>query len=58
MLEIKLCANCKRSLSGKDIDSRHAVYQEDGKLLCLECLTFKTKKKRVMKKKILSWNHY
>ena len=46
MLEIKLCANCKRSLSRKDIDSRHAVYQEDGKLLCLECLTFKTKKEK------------
>jgi len=46
MLEIKLCANCKRSLSRKDIDSRHAVYQEDGKLLCRECLTLKTKKEK------------
>ena len=46
MLEIKLCANCKRSLSRKDFDSRHAVYQEDGKLLCRECLTLKTKKEK------------
>ena len=41
-----MCANCKRSLSRKDIDSRHAVYQEDGKLLCRECLTLKTKEEK------------
>ena len=46
MLEIKLCVNCKRSLSRKDIDSGHAVYQEDGKLICRECLTFKIKKEK------------
>ncbi|HHT9144227.1 MAG: hypothetical protein Q7J76_02205 [Candidatus Brocadiaceae bacterium] len=46
MLEIKLCANCKRSLSRKDIDAGHAVYQEDGKLLCRECLTLKIKKEK------------
>ena len=46
MLEIKLCANCKRSLSRKDIDSGHAVCQEDGKLLCRECLTLKIKKEK------------
>ena len=46
MLEIKLCANCKRSLSGKDVDSRQAVYQEDGKLICRECLTLKMKKEK------------
>lgn len=46
MLEIKLCANCKRSLSKNDIDSGHALYQEDGKLFCRECLTIKTRKEK------------
>jgi len=46
MLEIKLCVNCKRSLSRKDIDSGHAVYQEDGKLICRECLTLRIKKEK------------
>jgi hypothetical protein len=46
MLEIKLCANCKRSLSKNDIDSGRAVYQEDGKLLCRECLTTKIRKEK------------
>jgi len=46
MLEIKLCANCKRSLSRKDVDSGYAVYQEDGKLICRECLTLKIKKEK------------
>lgn len=51
MLEIKLCVNCKRSLSGKDIDSGHAVYQEDGKLLCRECLSLNIKKEKGYKEK-------
>ena len=51
MLEIKLCANCKRSLSTKDIDSGHAVYQEDGKLLCRECLSLNIKKEKGYKEK-------
>lgn len=51
MLEIKLCVNCKRSLSRKDIDSGHAVYQEDGKLLCRECLTLRIKKEKGYKEK-------
>ena len=46
MLEIKLCTNCKRSLSKKDIDSGHAVYQEDGKLVCRECTALKSKKEK------------
>ncbi len=46
MLEIKLCTNCKRSLSNKDIESGHASYQESGKLLCRECLTLKMKKEK------------
>ncbi len=46
MLEIKLCANCKRSLSKKDIDSGYAIHQEGGKFLCLECMTLKTKKEK------------
>lgn len=46
MLEIKLCTNCKRSLSKKDIDSGHAVYQEDGKLICRECMSLKSKKEK------------
>lgn len=46
MLEIKLCTNCKRSLSKKDIDSGHAVYQEDGKPICRECLTLRIKKEK------------
>lgn len=46
MLEIKLCANCKRSLSRKDIDSGYAVYQEDGRLICKECSSLKVKKEK------------
>lgn len=46
MLEIKLCAVCKRSLSKNDIDSGYAVYQEGGKLLCRECFTVKTRKEK------------
>lgn len=46
MLEIKLCTNCKRSLSKNDIDSGHAVYQESGKLLCRECFALKSRKER------------
>jgi len=46
MLEIKLCANCKRSLSKKDIDSGYAVYQEDGRLICKECSSLKIKKEK------------
>jgi len=46
MLEIKLCTNCKRSLSKKDIDSGYAVYQEDGKLICKECSSLKIKKEK------------
>jgi hypothetical protein len=46
MLEIKLCTNCKRSLSKKDIDSGYAVYQEDGRLICKECSSLKIKKEK------------
>lgn len=46
MLEIKLCGNCKRSLSKNDIDSGRAMYLEDGKLICRECLTLKSKKEK------------
>lgn len=46
MLEIKLCANCKRSLSNNDIGSGYAVYQEGGKLLCKECIAMKTRKEK------------
>ncbi len=46
MLEIKLCTNCKRSLSKNDIDSGYAVYQESGKLFCRECLAVKTRKEK------------
>ncbi|MDQ1272582.1 MAG: hypothetical protein QG591_1212 [Planctomycetota bacterium] len=46
MLEIKLCGNCKRSLSKNDVDSGRAMYQEDGKLICRECLTLKTRKEK------------
>jgi len=46
MLEIKLCTNCKRSLSNNDIDSGYAVYQEGGKLICRECLAMKTRKEK------------
>lgn len=46
MLEIKLCTNCKRSLSKKDIDSGHAIYQEDGKLVCRDCMSLKSKKEK------------
>ena len=46
MLEIKLCTNCKRSLSKNDIDSGNAVYQEGGKLICRECLAMKTRKEK------------
>ncbi|GAB62530.1 MAG: hypothetical protein DWB56_01720 [Candidatus Jettenia sp.] len=46
MLEIKLCANCKRSLSKNDIDSGHIEYQESGKLLCKECFAMKTRREK------------
>ncbi len=46
MLEIKLCTNCKRSLSKNDINSGHAVYQEGGRLICKECLSSKTRKEK------------
>jgi recombinational DNA repair protein (RecF pathway) len=46
MLEIKLCTNCKRSLSKKDIDSGYAVYQEGGRLICKECSSLKIKKEK------------
>lgn len=46
MLEIKLCASCKRSLSKNDIDSGRAAYQEDGSLFCKECFTMKTRKEK------------
>lgn len=46
MLEIKLCGNCKRSLSKNDVDSGRAIYQEDGKLICRECLTLKIRKEK------------
>ncbi|MCF6157428.1 MAG: hypothetical protein E3K32_02415 [wastewater metagenome] len=46
MLEIKLCVNCKRSLSRDDINSGYAEYQESGILLCRECLALKTRKEK------------
>ncbi|BBO17651.1 conserved hypothetical protein [Candidatus Brocadia pituitae] len=46
MLEIKLCSNCKRSLSKNDIDSGRAVFQEDGALFCRECFTVKIRKEK------------
>src|SRR5574341_1337447 len=46
MLEIKLCSNCKRSLSKNDIDSGRAVYQESGKLICRGCLALKSRKEK------------
>jgi hypothetical protein len=46
MSEIKLCANCKRSLSKADIDSGYAEYHESGMLLCSDCLTLKTRKEK------------
>lgn len=46
MLEIKLCAHCKRSLSKNDIDAGRAIIHEGGKLVCRECLTFLTKQEK------------
>lgn len=46
MLEIKLCSNCKRSLSMNDVDSGRAVFQEDGTLFCRECFTVKIRKEK------------
>lgn len=53
MLEIKLCSNCKRSLSKNDIDSGRAVYQESGKLICRECLALKIRKEKGYEEKDL-----
>jgi len=46
MLEIRVCAHCKRSLTKKDIESGDAVFLEGGKVLCGECLTQQTKKEK------------
>ncbi|MGQ3684539.1 MAG: hypothetical protein ACUBOA_05940 [Candidatus Loosdrechtia sp.] len=46
MLEIKLCTNCKRSLSKADVDSGQAEFQESGILLCRECLMMKTRREK------------
>ncbi len=46
MMEIKLCSNCKRSLSKHDMDSGRVVYQEDGSLFCGECFTIKIRKEK------------
>lgn len=46
MLEIKLCTNCKRSLSQSDITAKNAVYLETGKLICRECLAIKNRKEK------------
>lgn len=46
MLEIKLCANCKRSLSKSDIDSGYAAYEESGKLFCRECLAMRSRREK------------
>ncbi len=46
ILEIKLCAHCKRSMSKNDIDSGYAVSQEGGKLLCRECAAILVKKEK------------
>ncbi|MCF6147615.1 MAG: hypothetical protein E3K37_03045 [Candidatus Kuenenia sp.] len=43
MLEIRVCANCKRSLSKIDIESGNAFYQEGGKVICGNCLAGLTK---------------
>src|SRR3989304_4451799 len=43
MLEIRVCANCKRSLSKIDIESGNALYQEGGTVICGACLAGQTK---------------
>ncbi|MBM4055986.1 MAG: hypothetical protein FJ264_15245 [Planctomycetes bacterium] len=43
MLEIRVCAYCKRSLSKIDIESGNAFYQEGGKVVCGNCLAGQTK---------------
>ncbi|MDR4508504.1 MAG: hypothetical protein MRJ65_09775 [Candidatus Brocadiaceae bacterium] len=46
MLEIRICANCKRSLTKNDIDSGNARCQENGTLVCRECLSSQIRKEK------------
>ena len=46
MLEIRICSSCKRSLSRNDIEMGHAVFQEDGRLFCKECIASKVREEK------------
>lgn len=46
MLEIRICSSCKRSLSRNDIELGHAIFQEDGRLFCKECIASKVREEK------------
>ncbi len=46
MLEIRICSSCKRSLSRNDIEMGHAIFQEDGRLFCKECIASKVREEK------------